>query len=406
MERVLLHLVFITALFFIMNMISKRLPRPVRYLYMFMGDELRTKIVTQQTPSQQDEKAKKSKEKEYTGVLNVPLYASIRRLYKMVVEKGVKLMEALSKEESKPYRFQLYRRRDPRIRRIMSNRKSTSTRSIRGRYVSYGFPRDRPWDVALGPTIRAAAPHQIFRPRRDLALNVEVEDIRTKVRESRAPLSLVLLLDMSESMVPSLANVRNAILSMRDMVINRRDRVGLVVFKGQGATMLQEPTSNINLVVEQLTSLGASDFTPLASGMYEALRVLRNEHNRNKDIVPILVIISDGIANVPLDSPLSHSSRREYLNTSQADVIDVAYLLKREGIITVAINPSHMPVGSVAKKSYRDEIWERIGKRWLEPTELLTEIPRITGGYYYGIGKGGKLEEVLLTEALRVLGHN
>jgi len=32
------------------------------------------------------------------------------------------------------------------------------------------------------------------------------------------------------------------------------------------------------------------------------------------------------------------------------------------------------------------------------------EIPRITGGDYYGIGKGDSLEEVIITEALSILG--
>jgi len=33
------------------------------------------------------------------------------------------------------------------------------------------------------------------------------------------------------------------------------------------------------------------------------------------------------------------------------------------------------------------------------------EIPKITGGYYYGIGVGGSLEEIVLTEAFSILGN-
>ena len=35
--------------------------------------------------------------------------------------------------------------------------------------------------------------------------------------------------------------------------------------------------------------------------------------------------------------------------------------------------------------------------------QLLLEIPEITGGWYYGIGEEGELEEVILTNALGVL---
>ena len=218
----------------------------------------------------------------------------------------------------------------------------------------------------------------------------------------RAPLTIVLLLDMSESMIPSLPNVRNAILSMRDIALRRRDRLGLVVFKGEGAVTLQTPTSNIDLVVRRLRDVGASDLTPLASGMFEAWRILRNERLRNREIIPILVIISDGIANIPLESPLSPHTRGRYVNHAQADVIDVAHLLRREGIRTLVINPAHVEHDEASER-YKRGIEERTGKIWLEPKELLMEIPRITGGYYYGITERGELEEALLMEAFTIL---
>jgi len=294
---------------------------------------------------------------------------------------------------------------DKRLRSSIGKASKTKARADRGRYVSYEFPKRRPWDVALGPTFRAAAPYQRSREKGGLALRVEVGDIRVKVREMQAPLTIVLLLDMSESIVPSLVNVRNAILSMRDVAFKRRDRVGLVVFKGEGASTLQSPTTNMSLVVKRVMEIGASDFTPLASGMYEARRVLRNEKTKNRDSIPVLVIISDGIANIPLEAPLSTRTRSLFINTAQADVIDVAQLLGREGVTTMIINPSHLPLGSASSSSYKEMVLQTTGKRWLEPTELLMEIPRITGGYYYGIGEGGDLEQVFLTEAFSMLGR-
>jgi len=189
------------------------------------------------------------------------------------------------------------------------------------------------------------------------------------------------------------------------VAFKRRDRVGLVVFKGEGASTLQSPTTNLSLVVKRVMEIGASDFTPLASGMYEARRVLRNEKTKNRDSIPVLVIVSDGLANIPLEAPLSTRTRSLFTNTAQADVIDVAQLLGREGVTTMIINPSHLPLGSAASSSYKERVLRTVGKRWLEPTELLMEIPRITGGYYYGIGERGDLEQVFLTEAFSVLGR-
>jgi hypothetical protein len=259
--------------------------------------------------------------------------------------------------------------------------------------------------LALGPTIRAAAPYQRSRDRGGLALKVGVEDIRVKVREMRAPITMVLLLDMSESIIPSLVNVRNAILSMRDIAFKRRDRVGLVVFKGEGAQTLVTPTTNMSLIVKRVMEIGASDLTPLASGMYEAWKLLRNERTKNRDTIPVLVIISDGIANIPLDSPLSRRTRKRYMNRAQADALDVAQLLLRGGVTTIAINPSHHPPDDVLKAAYKKSLMTNIGKVWMEPSELLMEIPKTTGGYYYGIGEGGDLEQVILTEAFSVMGR-
>ncbi len=399
-RMILVNLAVFASAFVIMSILSRRMRRPIVYLYTFMGREPERLLV-----HTQDQEAEERDERERVRdaeTINVPLYASVRRLYEMILGKGAKLLEAMQRGETRRYSFLLERRGDRRLRSAMGRQLKTSSRAERGRYVSYEFPKRRPWDVALVPTIKAAAPHQLCRDRGLLALKVELEDVRVKIRESRSPLTLVLLLDMSESMIPSLPNVVNAIMSMREAAFRRRDRVGLVIFKGQGAHTLQPPTTNLNLLVRKLSELGASDFTPLASGMYEAWRVLRNERAKNRDINPVLAIISDGIANVPLDAPLSQRTRSRILNTAQADAIDVAHLLAREGVTTLVVNASHTSE-PLASRSYKREIEGKTGRRWMEPTELLMELPKITGGYYYGIGKGGSLEQVILTEALGAL---
>jgi Mg-chelatase subunit ChlD len=261
--------------------------------------------------------------------------------------------------------------------------------------VSYEYPRAKPWDIAFGPTLRAAAMHQNLK---SPGLKIETNDIRIKVRESKAPLTIVILLDMSESMSISLPNIRNAILSMHDIAYKKHDRIGLVVFKGSGATILQPPTTNLDLVVAKLRDVGASDLTPLASGMFQSWQLLRNERMRNRNTVPVLAIISDGIANVTLSSPLSPLTRSKFMNYAQADAIDAAFLLQREGIHVLVINPSHSPGGELRDSLAHAELAGTIDRIWLEPTELLMRILAITGGSYYGIGEGGTLEDINLTK--------
>jgi Mg-chelatase subunit ChlI/Mg-chelatase subunit ChlD len=378
--------------------------RPAIFFYQSLGTGFRRRIVQVQRdrehPEDMDAEERMEKETQLSRlqkIINVPLYASLGRLYKMVLNRGPKLPER--GETDRRYKFSLERRRERRLGGSVGRHAKVEARSERGRYVSYEFPKRRPWDIALGPTLRAAAPYQALRKPKRFPLTIKVEDIRVKVREARTPLTVVILLDMSDSMSASLPNIRNAILSLHDVAYKKRDRIGLIVFKGSSATVLQPPTSNLNLLAVRLKDVGASDLTPLAAGMFQSWRLFRNERVRNRDIVPILVIISDGIANVPLTSPLSPFTRSRFLNHAQADVIDAAFLLQREGVRTLVINPSHVPVGEAHVAFYKSEILEKTGKLWLEPTELLLEIPAITGGYYYGIGEGGELESVILTEA-------
>jgi Mg-chelatase subunit ChlI/Mg-chelatase subunit ChlD len=395
------NFLLLSALFGIVVFFSPR-TRPIRYLYTFLGQESDRRIVRQL--SQHTVENEKEKEiKETTKTLNIPIYASIRSLFDKIAETGAKIFKGWRKEEGKRYRFMLHGRKDRRIRSVVGKKSKTKSKSKRGRYVSYEFPKSRPWDIAMTPTLRAAAPYQRSREWSKLALKIMPEDVRVKVRETKSPLSVILLLDMSESMVASLVNVRNAVMSMREIAFRRKDRIGLVVFKGQEATTIQNPTSNIELILKKLMNLGASNLTPLASGLYEASRVIRNETRRNMDAQPVLVVISDGITNIPLKSPLNLQTRATFRNSAQADVVDALYLLKKMNVTALAINPSHQPVGSLTQLSMKTAAMA--GKKWLEPTELMMEIPRITGGYYYGIGKGGSLEEVVLTEAFSILGN-
>jgi Mg-chelatase subunit ChlI/Mg-chelatase subunit ChlD len=402
-RRFLVHLAAVSALYILISTYQEKIDVPIRHLVMFMGEVAGRRLVAQQMPSSQS-RDEVTRYIDTQGVVTIPIFASLRRFYKMILEKGSKVFEPEPDDEMRQYKFRFTRKTDRKLKSLFGKQSKTRSIGARGRYVSDSIPKRKPWDIALGPTLRAAAPHQLSRDLHGLALRVESEDVRVKIREMRAPITVIVLLDLSESISSSLSNVRNAILSMRDTVFKSRDRVGLVVFKGQRATTLQYPTSNIDLLSKNLTNLGASDFTPLASGMYEAWRLIRNEKNKNKETASVLVIITDGIANIPLDAPLSHDTREKYINYAQADVLDTAHLLKKEGISTLIINPSHEPLGRSVPPLYKREIQLKTGKRWLEPSELLMQIPNITGGYYYGIDSDGKLEQVVLSEAFGVLG--
>jgi Mg-chelatase subunit ChlD len=181
-------------------------------------------------------------------------------------------------------------------------------------------------------------------------------------------------------MVNSINNLILAIYNLQRNILRRRDRVGLIIFKGSKAFTLQHPTTNISLILKKLKGVGASDFTPMASGLTQALKILKQEKIRNRDAIPNLIIFSDGLVNVPLKTPLSPMTRRRYSSEAQADSIDVAHLISKENFKVHVINTNH-------SKQEANSIPLMTGG-WrvsLKPTQFLIELARVSNGNYHGL---------------------
>ena len=74
----------------------------------------------------------------------------------------------------------------------------------------------------------------------------------------------------------------------------------MIAFGGQTATLVLPPTSSVAVVQSALERLPAGGGTPFADGLSQAWQLIRCEQRKNENIRPILVIISDGEATVPI----------------------------------------------------------------------------------------------------------
>ncbi|NVM29069.1 MAG: VWA domain-containing protein [Candidatus Helarchaeota archaeon] len=215
--------------------------------------------------------------------------------------------------------------------------------AIKGKYVSYKMPKEKATSIALDATFRAAAPFQKGRVgRNDLALKIDVQDIREKIYEYQAPLSIVFVLDASGSMFRMLKQMKRVILSLHDDAYQNRDKVGLVVFQGYEAIVLQYPTVNLPKVVDQLSFIQSDSWTPLASGLQKGLEVLKTEVKRNRDIIPVLVVLTDGGANVPISQnapPAFHNS--QYYNQLEQEIENISDQLREAKIFTIVLWPEN-----------------------------------------------------------------
>jgi Mg-chelatase subunit ChlD len=99
--------------------------------------------------------------------------------------------------------------------------------------------------VAFDATIRAAAPFQKkrFEQRKQVAFAIQKSDLQRKVRVKKAANLILFLVDASWSMAVAerMAATKGAILSLLTDAYQRRDRVGLIVFQKDRATLILPP---------------------------------------------------------------------------------------------------------------------------------------------------------------------
>ena len=150
----------------------------------------------------------------------------------------------------------------------------------------------------LVETIRAAAPHQHARGRTTGRIRFQDSDLRTARREGREANLVLFCVDASGSMAARkrMEQVKTAILSLLLDAYQRRDKVGLVTFRADGAEVALPPTHSVDIAAKRLGDLPAGGRTPLAEGLLTAAEVLRVEKVRDPRRRPLLIVITDGRA--------------------------------------------------------------------------------------------------------------
>ncbi len=177
-------------------------------------------------------------------------------------------------------------------------RRSTCSDSS-GRYVSYRHRDRNKNDIAIDATLRAAAPFQTARDRKGLAIKVEREDLREKVREKRTDDIILFLVDASGSMgvKKRMVAVKGAVLSLLNDAYHKRDMVGLMIFRRKEATLLLPPTRSTDLAYKMLKEIPTGGRTPLSKGVVSAVKLLSQGRYSKSTDSKTIVILTDGRAN-------------------------------------------------------------------------------------------------------------
>ena len=240
-----------------------------------------------------------------------------------------------------------------------------------GRTVGTRPMRDQPGQLHLTATIRAAARHQPARGRQpDGRLRFRQDDLRLSVTEGRESNLVLLVVDASGSMAARrrMEAVKAAALSLLLDAYQRRDKVGLITFRGSTATVALPPTSSVEVAARRLADLPSGGRTPLAEGLLCAAETLRQERIRDPRRRPLLVLVTDGRATSGVDAVMKSRLAAENLRRTGVSSVVVDCETGRLSLglavrLSEHLGAEHLQLGDLGSDRLVRSIQSHTGKR-------------------------------------------
>ncbi|MFD5826778.1 putative cobaltochelatase [Lentzea sp. NPDC060358] len=192
----------------------------------------------------------------------------------------------------------------------------------------------------LVDTLATAAPHQAARGRSGPGLLLTGADLRKAVREGKESNLVLFVVDASGSMAAQkrMSAVSGAVVSLLRDAYQRRDKVGVVTFRGSQAEVALPPTTSVDAAATRLRKMRTGGRTPLADGLLKAHRVLEVERLRDPRKRPLVVLLTDGRAT---SSGLGGDPSK--------DALKAAGLLEQTAVVVVDCEQGHVRLGLAQK---------------------------------------------------------
>ncbi len=175
-----------------------------------------------------------------------------------------------------------------------------------GRYVGSRLTEEKNPDMAFDATVRAAAPHQVKRHKdtsEGLAVIIDKQDLREKVREVKSSSTFLFAVDTSGSLIirNRMMAVKGAILSLLKQHYVKKDRVGFMTFNSTAIQMVLPPTRSVECIYNLLDNLPVGKRTPLSAGLLYLNNYMTIYTKKHKDERCYVILVTDGNSNVCLD---------------------------------------------------------------------------------------------------------
>ncbi|WP_295248006.1 VWA domain-containing protein [Veillonella sp.] len=204
---------------------------------------------------------------------------------------------------------------DRKARKGLGKRLRTKAGDCGGHYVRAIQHPEPLKDLALDATIRAAAPYQKLRRSElqnnsSLAIQIKQPDYRRKEREKQVGGHYLFVVDASGSMAARkrMEAVKGAIFSLLQDAYEKRDKVGLIVFRKEKAELVLPFTGSIELARRLLEHLPTGGKTPLAGALELAYRTCEQVLRRSPTEKIDVFIVTDGRATYgETDNPVNEA---------------------------------------------------------------------------------------------------
>ncbi|SNY55251.1 magnesium chelatase subunit D [Paractinoplanes atraurantiacus] len=193
-------------------------------------------------------------------------------------------------------------------------------------------------DLGGGAMARAAGRGQTVHPR----------DLREAVHVGREANLVLFVVDASGSMAARkrMTIVKTAVLSLLRDAYQRRDRIGMITFRGHEAEQVLPPTSSHEVGVMRLASLRTGGRTPLAAGLRTAAATIATERRRDPRRRPLLIVVTDGRATSGPD-PVTVAPALAGVSTVVVDCESGPIRLNLAGRLASALGADLMPLDAL-----------------------------------------------------------
>lgn len=179
-----------------------------------------------------------------------------------------------------------------------SGKRKTKIVSSRGRFIKAKPMDNSNGNIAFAATIRRAA----IRCFQENLLNIEKHDLMKKHLTGKAGSSILFVVDASGSMGVEelMKNTKNLLLGLLHDAYQKRERTGMIVFRGTKANTVLPFTKSISVAKSCLKEIKTGGKTPLSSAIKKAIEELIIEKKKHKNNEQIVLFFTDGRANISL----------------------------------------------------------------------------------------------------------